>query len=208
LKVGKTYLICNPNIPANTLTNTFQFETQRTILRSLTIEDAENFFQLNLDPEVLKFTGDLPFTSVEDAHEFLTNYLQAKKNELKRFAVINKITLNFIGWCGLNYSANKNEFDIGYRFFKEYWNQGYATETALACIDFGFKQENLNEIVGRARSENFGSIKVLQKIGMHFSENRFEHENELAIYKIEKDTFERNQEIDLNENVLYEIENS
>ncbi|MCF8255708.1 MAG: GNAT family N-acetyltransferase [Bacteroidia bacterium] len=190
------------------MTNTFQFETPRTILRSLTIEDAENFYQLNLDPEVLKFTGDIPFKCVEEAHEFLTTYLSAKKNGLGRFAVINKISHKFMGWCGLGYSANKNEFDIGYRFFKEYWNQGYATETALACLDFGFKQENLNEIVGRARSENYGSIKVLQKIGMHLSENRFEHEHELVIYKIEKNIFERNQEIGLNENVLYEFENS
>ena len=46
-------------------------ETNRLILRELDSNDSENFFNLNSDPEVLKYTGDLPFSSIVDAKNFL-----------------------------------------------------------------------------------------------------------------------------------------
>lgn len=35
-----------------------KIETERTIMRNLTIDDADDFYALNLDFEVLKYTGD------------------------------------------------------------------------------------------------------------------------------------------------------
>ena len=51
-------------------------ETERTIMRKLTKEDAIDFYTLNLDEEVLKFTGDKPFKNIQTAVDFLTNYDQ------------------------------------------------------------------------------------------------------------------------------------
>jgi RimJ/RimL family protein N-acetyltransferase len=151
--------------------NIENIETERTIMRRLTKEDATNFYNLNLDKEVLKYTGDQPFKNLQSSIEFLTNYDQYDKYGVGRLAVIDKTTLKFIGWCGLKYSQEKNEFDIGFRFFKNYWNKGYATETAKKCLEFGFNKLKIETIVGRAMKENIGSIKVLEKIGMKFKEN-------------------------------------
>src|SRR5690606_23387280 len=82
-----------------------------------------------------------------------------------------KISLKFIGWCGLKYSPNINEYDIGFRFDRSYWNMGYATETSKMCINFGLSELRIEKVVGRAMKENVGSIKVLEKIGMTFKEN-------------------------------------
>ena len=98
-------------------------ETERTILRELTELDAESFYNLNQDLEVLKYTGDKPFQNVNSAKEFLKNYDQYKLFGVGRLAVIDKKSTTFIGWCGLKYNAEKDEFDIGFRFFKEYWNK-------------------------------------------------------------------------------------
>jgi [ribosomal protein S5]-alanine N-acetyltransferase len=145
-------------------------ETERTILRNLTIDDAEEFYALNLEKEVLKYTGDQPFENIQASKDFLTNYDQYEKYGVGRLAVIEKTTSNFIGWCGLKYNPDKDEFDIGFRFFRVYWNKGFASETAKRCLDFGFKELGIARIVGRAMKENNASIKVLEKIEMTFKE--------------------------------------
>lgn len=161
-------------------------ETKRTFLRVITADDFENAYLLNLDPDVIKYTGDSSFDSIEKAREFLENYDHYKKYGFGRWAVINKIDHQFIGWCGLKFTQELNEFDIGFRFFKKYWNMGYATETAKACIDLGFDTFGITEIVGRAMKENISSIKVLEKIGLVFSEPFDFDGQEGVIYKIKK----------------------
>ena len=59
-----------------------------------------------------------------------------------------------------------NEIDLGYRFKKEFWGKGYATEAAYASIKYGFERLGLQRIVGRAEFDNIGSLKVLEKCGM------------------------------------------
>lgn len=148
----------------------WSIETERTIMRHLTIDDAGDFYALNLDQEVIKYTGDQAFESKQAAKTFLTNYDQYERYGVGRLAVIDKKTLKFIGWCGLKYSLDKDEYDIGFRFYRKYWNKGYATETATKIIEFGFKELKLTKIVGRAMKENIASIKVMEKIGMKFKD--------------------------------------
>lgn len=162
-------------------------ETERTIMRRLSKEDAIDFFNLNLDKEVLKYTGDKPFENIQACIRFLTNYKQYEKYGVGRLAVIDKTTLKFIGWCGLKYSLEKNEYDIGFRFFKNFWNKGFATETAKKCLEYGFDELKIDRIVGRAMKENIGSIKVLEKIGMKFKEN-FDFEGQSGVlYELTND---------------------
>ena len=159
-------------------------ETERTIMRPLSIEDANDFYSLNLDEAVLQYTGDKPFESIQTTTDFLANYDQYSKYGVGRLAVIDKATTEFLGWCGLKFSEDKNEYDIGFRFYKKHWNKGYATETARECLDYGFKQLHIEKIVGRAMAANIGSIKVLEKLGMNFKE-RFDFEGkEGVIYEL------------------------
>lgn len=75
-----------------------------------------------------------------------------------------------IGRCGLIPMPKKTglEGDIGWMFQPTYWNQGLATEFALAMIQIGFKQLNLKRIQATAASQNYASIRVMQKSGMQF----------------------------------------
>ncbi|MBI3235835.1 MAG: GNAT family N-acetyltransferase [Bacteroidetes bacterium] len=159
-------------------------ETNRLYLREITPDDAEQAYLLNLDPEVLQYTGDDPFGSIEEARTFLENYDHYTKYGFGRWGVINKENEEFLGWCGLKYTPELDEHDIGYRFAKKHWNKGYATEAAKACIDLGFTQFKLKTIVGRAMKENIGSIRVLQKIGLTFVRNFDFDGHEGVIYHI------------------------
>lgn len=167
-------------------------ETNRLILRTFSIEDAKSMFKLNLDNDVLKYTGDKPFKSIKDAELFLKNYSDYNKNGFGRWSVFLKND-EYIGWCGLKLNE-ENTIDIGFRFFKKYWNNGYATESAKACLNYGFTKLNLKEIIGRTDNRNIGSKKVLEKINMNFwKKGNFEGVENGYYYKITKEQFDQNK---------------
>ncbi|WP_367182282.1 GNAT family N-acetyltransferase [uncultured Aquimarina sp.] len=165
-------------------------ETNRLILRKLQVSDAEKFFSLNSDPEVLKYTGDYPFLSIEDAKSFLKNYQEYNMNGYGRWAVLLKDTNDFIGWCGLKRNED-GDIDIGFRFFRNKWNKGYATESSIAALAYGFTQLGIKEIIARVASENKASIKVLEKIGMIFwKKSDCKGIPNALFYKIDKSDFQ------------------
>lgn len=142
-------------------------ESSRLYLRELDVTDATEFFKLNEDPDVLRYTGDEPFESLEAATHFLENYSEYEQNGFGRWTVIEKTSNSFIGWCGLK-SHNSKWVDLGFRFHKREWGKGYGTESARAAVKAGFRQFQLEEIVGRAALANIASIRFLEKIGMKF----------------------------------------
>ncbi len=144
-------------------------ETDRLLFRTFTLEDAPLIYQLNLDPEVIRYTLD-PIRDLEHALEVLEKTIlpQYALYNHGRWAVLTKPGKEFIGWCGLKARPERNEIDLGYRFIKAAWGKGYATEAAWACLQYGFEKLQLERIVGRAMPENKVSLRVLEKCGMNF----------------------------------------
>lgn len=141
-------------------------ETERLLLREWIIEDAQNFFDLNNDPEVIRYTGDPPFESIEATEQFIRNYDAFEKEGMGRWVCILKESGENIGWCGLR--QKPNGVDLGYRFHRKYWNKGFATEAGKACLEYGFNQLGLERIVAHAMIGNKASAKVMQKLGMRY----------------------------------------
>jgi len=141
-------------------------ETEKLLIREFELTDTAKFFELNRDIEVVKYTGDRPFESIEVAETLLTSYIEFKKSNLVHWAIVLKENNEFIGTCG--FEQHSSYVDLGGRLFKKHWGKGYATESAKACLDYGFKHLNLSEVVGRVVKDNLASIRVLEKIGMKF----------------------------------------
>ena len=147
-------------------------QTQRLLLREFQIEDAKHLFQMNEDWDCVKYTGDVAFKNIEEAENFIKNYNYYSKYGFGRWAVLDKITGEFLGWCGLKYGEELNEYDLGFRFLKKHWGNGYATEASELCLNIGFGKFNISEIVGRVMPDNIASIRVLEKLGMIYRETR------------------------------------
>ena len=162
-------------------------ETERLYLREFINSDGNHFYHLNNDKEVLKYTGNKPFNSLEEANCFIEEYDDYERNGYGRWAVCLKETNEFVGWCGLKYENDKNVTDLGYRFYKKHWGKGYATESAIACVNFGFSKLKLKKIVGRAYIENIGSIEVLKKCNLKFKENLVYDNRAAVLYTISND---------------------
>ena len=62
----------------------------------------------------------------------------------------------------------ENLIDIGFRINRNEWDKGYATESARACLEYGFNHLNIIEIISGVSDDNKASIKVLEKLGMNF----------------------------------------
>ena len=81
-------------------------QTSRLTLRELNIDDAESFYELNLNQNVIKYTGNSAFQDINEAKSFLENYSDYQKNGFGRWAVIDTSTQEFLGWCGLKFDEN------------------------------------------------------------------------------------------------------
>lgn len=84
----------------------------------------------------------------------------------------------FIGFIGLAVPAFEVSFtpcvEIGWRLARPWWGQGLATEGAQAALAYGFEHLKLPEIVSFTVPGNRSSRRVMEKLGMHYTED-FEH---------------------------------
>lgn len=146
-------------------------ETERLILRPVTLNDTQDFFEMDSNPNVHKYLGNNPVKNLGQSKAWIEDILhQYKTFGLGRLAVVNKTTDEFLGWSGIKYErqvrAEFNYYDLGYRFKEQYWGNGYATEAAIASLKFGFEELKLNEICGAAEDKHIVSNLILKKIGL------------------------------------------
>ena len=129
-------------------------ETERLILRPIKASDAKDLFELDSNPKVHKYLGNNPVKHIDECKTYITSIQQQYKDYgMGRIAVVKKDTQEFIGWAGIKYEQNLrkefNYYDLGYRLKEQFWGKGYATEAALASLDYGFKNLNFTEARNR-----------------------------------------------------------
>lgn len=153
-------------------------ETERLILRPVLDTDVDGMFELDSNPEVHKYLGNMPITTKSQAVEAI-EYLQKQYKErgIARWAVIHKETKEFMGWSGIKY-LNESEqmngvhhvYELGYRFIPKFWGKGYATESAQAWVDYMFNETEVKSLYAAADIPNKSSVNVLQKVGFEITD--------------------------------------
>lgn len=144
-------------------------------MRPFELSDADNFFQLNADPDVVRYLGIEPFRDPEQALTRIRSIReQYEKFGIGRYAVVEKSTGRFIGLGGLKYFEHAADgydqiYDLGYVLIKEAWGKGYASEISNAWLAYAFRDMGLEEVYGMTDPENAASEHVLQKAGMQFA---------------------------------------
>lgn len=154
-----------------------QAETERLILRELVMPDDVGMFKLDSDPQVHRYLGNAPVKSLSESREIIA-YIREQYTEvgIGRWAVIEKSTGEFVGWSGLKFvtdmiNQHSNFYDIGYRIRRKHWGKGYATESAIGVLNYGFNKLNLPVIYGMAHVDNSASNHILKKIGLNLVES-------------------------------------
>ena len=122
-------------------------ETQRLTLREMTQDDYADLCKILQDKEVM-YAYEHAFSD-EEAQGWLDNQLRRYQEDgFGLWAVVLKDTGEMIGQCGLTMQelGDRRVVEVGYLFQKAYWHQGYATEAAVACKEYAFRELKVEEV--------------------------------------------------------------
>ncbi|BAZ12625.1 GCN5-related N-acetyltransferase [Calothrix sp. NIES-4071] len=173
-------------------------ETDRLVIRTwIPQDDAEQALKIYSDPEVTRFFSSTKASDVEQMVNILERWLKRAtqlNNGTGLWAMVLKETGEIVGTILLillkgNDGQFTEDYEIGWHLKKSAWGKGYATEAAIAIINYGFNILNLREIYSIANQDNIASIRVTQRLGMVplGSTNKY-HNKKLELFKLSAPT--------------------
>lgn len=166
-------------------------ETQRLVLRELTMSDLDDLHLILSDPESMKHYPE-PFAREKSIRWIDWNLDNYAKYGFGLWAVISKKENRFIGDCGITMQPiNGNmEPEIGYHINKHFTGKGYATEAAQACRNYAFDVLKLEKIYSYMKYTNIASQKVAEKNGMRLVSELPDEKNKITkVYAITLDEY-------------------
>ncbi len=153
-------------------------ETERLRLRQWQASDYPKFAALNADRRVMAYFPS-PLSAKDSDALIVRCHQHIGQYGWGYWAAERRDTSEFIGFIGLTSIANGLPFapciDIGWRLAYPHWGQGFATEGARAALEYAFAQVGLREVVSMTAVVNHASEHVMKKLGMHKTEEIFDH---------------------------------
>lgn len=115
-------------------------ENKRIYLREMTVEDLSNLGSILKDEETM-YAYEASFTDKQVNSWFEWNLKSYQEHGFGLWAVIDKVTNQFVGQCGLVFSDVEGEqlLEVGYLLNKQFWGKGYAREASSLCLDYARK---------------------------------------------------------------------
>ena len=146
-------------------------ETPRLAMRQFTEDDADNLFNLNSDPEVMRYlTGGRPTPREEIRDQIIPFHLSVYQrfDRLGTWAVESIPTGEFLGWFHLRPGPDNDitNVDLGYRLRRSEWHKGYATEGSRALISMGFTDLGVERVFAHTMTVHTASRRVMEKCGL------------------------------------------
>jgi len=139
-----------------------RIETQQLRIRSFQPDDWQAVYDYTSDPDVMAYIPEEPSTP-EQAKAFVADNM----GEQARFvAVLLKTDDLLVGHMEFHPWFAPQTYEIGWIFDRAYHGQGYATEAAMALLQYGFEALHLHRIIATCQPENVASRRVIQKLGM------------------------------------------
>jgi RimJ/RimL family protein N-acetyltransferase len=140
--------------------------TDRLILRGFRDADREPFAALNGDPEVMRhFVRTLDRSGSDERVDGILDHWRSHGYGL--WAVERRDDGVFLGFTGLAKHDYLDQPEVGWRFARFAWGNGYATEAARASLAWGFDVLEVPEIVSVTPVGNERSRAVMERLGMH-----------------------------------------
>lgn len=149
------------------------FETERLLLRPMSLDDDAFIHELYNSPKCLQFIGDRNLQNTEDARLYIKEKMLSQLHQLgfSNYCVIRKVDHAKLGACGLYNREGLDEIDLGFAFLPKYEGKGYASEAATALVDAANNVFNLQSLQAITTKDNVGSQKLLQKLGFSYIRN-------------------------------------
>ncbi len=159
-------------------------ETPRLQLRHLEPSDLDALFHLYRDAEIRRYfpDGTRPFEETRQELEWF-RHGHPQFPRLGLWATVERSSGEFLGRCGLLPwdIEGSHEVELAFLIAKIRWGEGFATEAALAIIDYACTQLGLCRLICLITPGNVASVRVATKVGMSFERA---YEDELGLCHI------------------------
>jgi RimJ/RimL family protein N-acetyltransferase len=157
----------------------FFLATDRLTLRPFSEADVDHLFDLDNDPEVMRFiNGGRPTTREAVEAESLPRFLRHYPCIGNRgcWAAEERPTGGFLGWFEFRPRDDHSAavVELGYRLGRGAWGRGYATEGSIALIHKGFTELGVERVTANTMSVNARSRRVMEKAGLSYVRTFFE----------------------------------
>ena len=160
-------------------------ETERLILRPITTDDWPCIWELESDPEVMRFIVDYYRDPVAHREEFLADIAKGERYKFF-YAIVPKKTGRPVGWILFRPTPDGKWIELGYRVVRRTWGQGFVPEGARHIIDTAFRKWGLKEVVAVLMPDNKKSARAAEKLGMKYKGTTADfYDMDLALYRIE-----------------------
>ena len=166
-------------------------ETEQLFFRKLTMDDLQVLHSILSDEEVMKYYPKA-FDMNKTKSWIEWNIDNYRKYGFGLWAVILKENNQLIGDCGITMQNIHNNLvpEIGYHIDKRFWNKGYATQAAKACLQYAFDVLQLDEVYCYQKYTNLPSRRVAEKMGMKLQEEYADEINiKTSVYSITRTEF-------------------
>ncbi|KQT24415.1 GNAT family acetyltransferase [Chryseobacterium sp. Leaf405] len=146
------------------------YETERLILRPISLEDGAFILDLYNRPKFIKFIGDRHLKTVSDAENYIQNRFlpQMERLGFGNYLMLTKEGNQKIGAIGIFEREGLDVVDIGFSLLNEFEGKGYAYEAGLKIKSIGMDDFGLKKISAITTKENFSSQKLIEKLGLKF----------------------------------------
>jgi RimJ/RimL family protein N-acetyltransferase len=128
--------------------------------------DCEDFIELELDPQVMRFLNGGQAVDHRQSNPEAT-FLMPRGTEEHVWTARRRANGAFVGWFCL-WPEGDRVAELGYRLRRMEWGQGFGSEGAAALANWGFKSAGYDRIVACAMAANLASRRVMEKIGMTY----------------------------------------
>jgi len=139
--------------------------------------DANDLFELDQDPAVMRYINGGKVTSWEDIENVFLPRMAAYTDAEKGWGLWKVLLADsdtFIGWILVRpmYFFSEEtaweDWELGWRFKQAYWGFGYATEAAHQVMNALKNQAQMTRFSAIAMPDNAASIAIMKKLGMHY----------------------------------------
>ena len=164
-------------------------ETNRLVLRRLSLDDAGFILELLNEPSFIRHVGDKGVRTRADAGRYIRDGPMASYERLGfgLYLVESKERSESMGICGLLKRETLEHVDLGFAFLPRFWSLGYAFESASAVLAHARDTCGLGRIVAIASQDNAASHRLLVRLGFRFDSTArlSEAGQELAVFASE-----------------------
>ncbi len=143
-------------------------ETERLILRPLTIGDAEEVFSWASDERVTRFMGYPKHENIEVTKAWLSSLADVSEKSFD-WGFVLKENGKLIGSGGVSWNDEYNAWTFGYNISFDCWGRGYTTEVTKRMIKYAYENLGSRDFVAYHAIDNPASGRVIEKCGMRFS---------------------------------------